>query len=80
MDKIAFELDERVAKAWKESTVEKRKDIKNKIKTILTEEFFDNDKQAFIRYLAQRPDSTAKRTLTQEVLDEILKDEFSSRL
>lgn len=80
MREIAFEVDGRLAKAWKESSVEKREDIKNKIKTVLTKEFFDNDRQAFIKYLIQRPNSTAKRTPTQEVLDEILKDEFQNRL
>ena len=79
MEISAFEVDGQLAKAWKESSVEKRKDIKNKITIILTQEFFDNDRQAFIKYLTQRPNSTAKRTLTQEVLDEILEDEFQNR-
>jgi hypothetical protein len=80
MGKIAFEIDDQVARAWKVASVERRKEIKNKIKIILTEEFFDNDTQAFIKYLAQRPTTTAKRTLTEIVLDEIFKDQFSDSL
>ena len=79
MEKIAFEVDEQVAKAWKLASVQRRNEIKNKIKAIITLEFFDNDKDAFFKYLAQRPSSTAKLTLTQKILDEIFKDELQNR-
>ena len=75
MEKIALEVDDRVAKAWKEAPAEKRRDITNKINIRITRELFDYDKEAFILYLEQLRNNMADRGLTQEILDDILKDE-----
>ena len=75
MEKIALEVDDRVAKAWKEAPAEKRKDIENKINIRITRELFDYDKEAFMQYLGQLHNNMAERGLTQEILDDILKDE-----
>ena len=75
MEKIALEVDDRVAKAWKEAPAEKRRDIENKINIRITRELFDYDKEAFMQYLDQLHNNMAERGLTQEILDDILKDE-----
>ncbi|HEY8780417.1 MAG TPA: hypothetical protein VIM16_02280 [Mucilaginibacter sp.] len=75
MEKIALEVDDRVAKAWKEAPAEKRRDIANKINIRITKELFDYDKEAFMHYLEQLRSKMTERGLTQEILDDILKDE-----
>ncbi|HZY35476.1 MAG TPA: hypothetical protein VFE53_02440 [Mucilaginibacter sp.] len=75
MEKIALEVEDRVAKAWKEAPAEKRRDIANKINIRTTRELFDYDKVAFMQYLEQLCNNISERGLTQEILDDILKDE-----
>jgi hypothetical protein len=75
MERIALEVDDRVAKAWKEAPAEKKRDITNKMNIRITRELFDYDKQGFIEYLDQLRNNMAERGLTQEILDDILKDE-----
>ena len=75
MEKIALEVDDRVAKAWKEAPAEKRRDIANKLNIRITKELFDYDKEAFMHYLEQLRSKMTERGLTQEILDDILKDE-----
>ena len=72
MEKIALEVDDRVAKAWKEAPADKRKAIANKMNIRITRELFDYDKQGFIQYLGQLRSNMAERGLTQEILDDIL--------
>ncbi len=75
MEKIVLEVDERVAKAWRSASSDKRRDIANKINIRIGKELFDYDKESFIGYLEQLRDKMAERGLTQEILDDILKDE-----
>jgi predicted helicase len=72
MEKIALEVDDRVAKAWKEAPAEKRRDIATKMNIRITRELFDYDKQGFEQYLEQLRNNMAERGLTQEILDDIL--------
>ena len=75
MERIVLEVDDRVAKAWREAPSEKKRDITNKISVRIGKELFEYDKDNFIQYLDQLRDKMAERGLTQEILDEILKDE-----
>jgi hypothetical protein len=75
MERIVLEVDERVAKAWREAPSEKRKDIANKINVRISKELFEYDKEGFIQYLDQLRSDMAERGLTQEILDDILKDD-----
>jgi len=70
-----LEVDDRVAKAWKEAPADKRKAIANKMNIRITRELFDYDKETFMQYLEQLRNNMAERGLTQEILDDILKDE-----
>jgi len=76
MEKIVLEVDDRVAKAWRDAPSDKRKDITNKINLRIGRELLEYDKEAFIQYLDQLSDTMAERGLTQEILDDILKDEL----
>jgi hypothetical protein len=75
MEKIVLEVDDKVAKAWKEAPSEKRRDIANKVNISITKELFHYDKESFIQYLEHLRNEMAERGLTQEILDDILKDE-----
>ena len=76
MERIVLEVDDRVAKAWREAPVEKRKDITNKVNIRIGKELFEYDKSSFKGYLDQLRNDMAARGLTQDALDDILKDEL----
>ena len=75
MERIVLEVDDRVARAWREAPSEKKKDIANKINIRIGKELFDYDKEGFIQFLDQLRNDIADRGLTQEILDDILKDD-----
>ena len=74
MERIVLEVDDRVAKAWREAPSDKRREIANKINIRISREFFEYDKEGFTQYLDQLRNTMAERGLTQEILDDILKD------
>jgi hypothetical protein len=76
MERIVLEVDDRVAKAWREAPSDKRRDITNKINIRMGKELFEYDKGGFVKYLDQLRDTMEERGLTQEILDDILKDEL----
>jgi len=75
MERIVLEVDDRIAKAWREAPSDKRREITNKINVRIGKELFDYDKDGFIQYLDQLRGAMAERGLTQEILDDILKDD-----
>jgi hypothetical protein len=75
MERIVLEVDDRVAKAWREAPSEKRRDIANKVNIRIGKELFDYDKESFKQYLDQLRNDMAERGLTQEILDDILNNE-----
>ena len=77
MEKIVLEVDERVAKAWRDAPSDKRKDIANKINIRISKELFEYDKEAFIKYLDQLRDTMEERGLTQGILDDIIQSKHS---
>jgi hypothetical protein len=76
MERIVLEVDDRVAKAWREAPSDKRRDITNKINVRIGKELLNYDKDDFKRYLDQLRNTMAERGLTQEVLDDILKNDL----
>lgn len=68
-----LEVDDRVAKAWRDAPSDKRRDITNKINIRISKELLDYDKEVFKQYLDQLRSTMAERGLTQEALDDILK-------
>jgi len=76
MERIVLEVDDRVAKAWREAPSDKRRDITNKINVRIGKELLDYDKNGFKQYLDQLRNTMAERGLTQEALDDILKNDL----
>jgi hypothetical protein len=68
-------VDDRVAKAWRDAPSDKRRDIANRINIRIGKELFDYDKQSFMQYLDELRSNMEERGLTQEILDDILRDE-----
>lgn len=74
MERIVLEVDERIAKAWREASSEKRKEINSKISVRIGKELFTYSKEDFLKYLDELRDKMAERGLTQETLGEILNE------
>lgn len=74
MEKIVLEVDDRLAKAWRQASLEKRKEINNKISVHIGKELFAYSKEEFQQYLNELRNKMAERGLTQESLDEILNE------
>ena len=74
MEKIVLEVDDRVAKAWREAPSEKRKEINSKISVRIGKELFTYSKEDFLLYLNELRDKMAERGLTEETLEEILNE------
>jgi hypothetical protein len=74
MEKIVLEVDDRIAKAWREASSEKRKEINSKMSVRIGKELFTYSKEDFLLYLNELRGKMAERGLTQEALDEILNE------
>lgn len=69
-----LEVDDRLAKAWRNESLEKRKEITDKISVQIGKELFEYSKDDFKQYLNELRSKMAERGLTQETLDEILNE------
>ncbi|MDQ6842959.1 MAG: hypothetical protein M3Z92_01205 [Bacteroidota bacterium] len=74
MENIVLEVDDKLAKAWREASSEKRKEINNKISVRIGKELFSYSKEDFQQYLNELRNKMAERGLTQETLDKILNE------
>ncbi len=72
MERIVLEVDDRLAKAWWNASLEKRKEINNKMIVRIGKELFEYSKDDFRQYLNELRSKMAERGLTEETLDEIL--------
>ena len=75
MERIVLEVGDRAAKAWREAPAQKKKDIAGIIDSWLGNTLTTNNKEEFINYLDKLGDKMEARGLTQDILDELLKDE-----
>ncbi len=74
MERIVLEVDDRLAKAWWNASLEKRKEINNKMSVRIGKELFEYSKDDFRLYLNELRSKMAERGLTEETLDEILNE------
>ncbi len=74
MERIVLEVDDRLAKAWWNASLEKRKEINNKMSVRIGKELFEYSKDDFRQYLNELRSKMAERGLTEETLDEILNE------
>lgn len=75
MERIVIEVDEATARNWKSASHQKRKTISYKVSLSINKELMKDRREDFLRYIEELRDKMEDRGLTQEVLDEILKDE-----
>jgi phosphotransacetylase len=78
MDRIVIEVDDKLAKAWRKASDKKKSEIGNKFNISLAKELMNPsmnkaDKK-YLEYLNELREEMSAKGLTQEVLDEILKD------
>lgn len=74
MERIVIEVDDRLAKAWKNASDAKRKSFGNKINVTLAKDFIDNGSSEYLDFLSQLRDEMKKNGLSQSDLDKILND------
>lgn len=74
MERIVIEVDDDVAKKWRDSSKKRKEKISQEINVKLAKELYDS-KEDFLQYLDELRNSMKERGLTEEVLQEILNDE-----
>ncbi len=74
MDRIVIEVDESTGKKWRLSSQKRKERISRQINVKLAEELADS-KEEFLQYLDELRSKMKERGLTEEALEEILKDE-----
>lgn len=75
MERIVLEVDERIAKAWREASSQKRREINTKLNVRLGKELFNYSAEDFLQYVTALREDMANRGLTQQKLDEILNED-----
>jgi len=75
MDRIIIEVDESTGKKWRLASSEFRKEISEKISESISKIMNDRRKEEFLTYLDELGEKMKQRGLTEEVLDDILKND-----
>jgi hypothetical protein len=75
MEKIVLEVDDNVAKAWRTSSTKLRKEIGDLMNKQIATIINKKEEKDIIQFLNELREEMANRGLTQEILDDILKDE-----
>lgn len=74
MERIVIEVDDDVAKKWRYSSPKKKERISQEINIRLAK-YLSESREEFLRYLDELGKTMKERGLTEEILQEILKDE-----
>lgn len=74
MERIVIEVDDEVAKKWRISSQKRKNRVSQQVNIILAKELTDS-KEEFLQYLDELRSTMKERGLTEEILEEILKDE-----
>ncbi len=74
MERIVIEVDETTGKKWRLSSQKQREKIAQKINIRLAKELSDS-KEEFKQYLDELSATMKERGLTENILQEILKDD-----
>jgi phosphotransacetylase len=74
MERIVIEVDEATAKKWRLSSQKRRSKVSQQVNITLAKELADS-KEDFVQYLDELRSTMEERGLTEEILEEILKDE-----
>lgn len=74
MERIVIEVDDATAKKWRLSSQKRRNRVSQQVNITLAKELADS-KEDFLQYLDELRNTMKERGLTEEILEEILKDE-----
>jgi hypothetical protein len=75
MEKIVLEVDDKVAKAWCTASVKLKQEIGNLMNKQIATIIDKKEEKNIIQFLNELREEMAARGLTQDILDDILKDE-----
>ncbi len=75
MERIVIEVDDATAKKWRFSSPPKKNKISQGINLRLAKELMADSKEEFKKYLDEIGKTMQERGLTEEILNDILKDE-----
>lgn len=74
MERIVIEVDDATAKKWRLSSQKRKSRVSQKVNITLAKELADS-KEDFLQYLDELRSTMKERGLTEEILEQILKDE-----
>ena len=75
MERIALEVDEKTAKAWRNTSPKIRKYIEKNIERIITDSMLTAKQANFERLLQNSRTEANKNGLTEEILTQLLADD-----
>jgi argininosuccinate lyase len=75
MERIVLEVNDNVAKAWRTASVKLKQEISGVMNIQLETIISQKEEKDIIQFLAELRQEMADKGLTQEIVDEILKDE-----
>jgi hypothetical protein len=75
MEKIVLEVDDKVAKAWRTASTKLKQEIGGLMNKQIATIIDKKEEKDIIQFLDELREEMAERGLTQEILDDILKDE-----
>jgi hypothetical protein len=75
MEKIVLEVDDEVAKAWRTSSVKLKQEIGGLMNKQIATIIEKKEEKDIIQFLRELRKEMAEKGLTQEKLDDILRDE-----
>jgi hypothetical protein len=75
MERIVIEVDNTLARAWREASEQTKKIIGNKINISLARELITKPQNGYVDFLIKLRAEMKQKGLTQEELDEILNEE-----
>ena len=74
MERIVIEVDDATAKKWRLASQKRKTRVSQQVNITLAKELADS-KEDFLQYLDELRSTMKERGLTEEILEEILKDE-----
>ena len=75
MERIVIEVTDETAKKWKMISPELRDTISQRLNIRLAKELMSNSKEEFKKFLDHVSNTAKERGLTEEILQDILKDD-----
>jgi hypothetical protein len=75
MERIVLEVDDKVAKAWRTASVKLKQEIGGLVNEQIAAIIDKKEEKDIIQFLNELRQEVTEKGLTQEILDDILRDE-----